>query len=126
MKTLLIAEDEFDIKVLLRLALEDHFIIMEASDGEEALEIAQDYCPDLILMNVMMPKMDGIEVTKRLKEMELTRDIPVVFISSLSSPADIQRGLDVGAADYIIKPFYVFELHARLIKILRENNDNEK
>ena len=126
MKTLLIAEDEPDIMILLRLVLEKHFAIIEASDGEEALKLARDHCPDLILMNVLMPKMDGIEVTKRLKEMELTKDIPIVLVSSLSGPADIQRGLDAGAVDYIIKPFYVFELHARLIKTLEEERHGEK
>ena len=126
MKTLLIAEDEPDIMILLRLVLEKHFAIIEASNGEETLELARDHHPDLVLMNVLMPKMDGIEVTKRLKEMELTKDIPIVLISSLSSPADIQAGLDAGAVDYIIKPFYVFELHARLIKTLEEERHGEK
>ena len=126
MKTVLIAEDEFDIRVLLRLALEDHFIILEALDGEEALEIAQDYQPDLILLNVLMPKVDGIEVAKRLKEIELTKDIPIIFISSLSSPTDIQRGLATGAIDYIVKPFCIFELRAKLLKMLKENNDGKE
>jgi len=126
MKTLLIAEDEPDIMILLRLVLEKHFAVIEASNGEETLELARDHHPDLVLMNVLMPKMDGIEVTKRLKEMELTKDIPIVLVSSLSSPADIQAGLDAGAVDYIIKPFYVFELHARLIKTLEEERHGEK
>lgn len=118
MKTLLIAEDETDVMIMLQLILEDHFMIIEASDGEEALELAQAHRPDLILMNVLMPKMSGIEVTKKLKEMEVTRNIPIMLISSLSSPKDIQAGLDAGAVDYIVKPFPIFELHARLIKAL--------
>lgn len=120
MKTLLIVDDEDLARQMLEMVLNEHFSIIGASNGVEALEMAIDYRPDLILMDVAMPEMDGITATQRLKEIEVTRDIPIVFMSSMARPKDIKRGYEAGAVDYITKPFSnLFGLPKRLKQSLK-------
>ncbi len=102
---ILVVDDTTDNIDVLRETLRGSYRIKAATNGEKALAIAAaDTRPDLILLDVMMPGMDGYEVCKRLKSDPTTRDIPIIFITALSQVADEQRGFELGAVDYITKP----------------------
>lgn len=102
---ILIVDDVPENVQILGYLLSSEYITFFALNGNEALEQAEKLRPDLILLDVMMPAMDGYEVCRNLKNDENLRDIPVIFITALDSPADESAGLKLGAADYIIKPF---------------------
>lgn len=93
--------------------------VLHASNGVEALELAWEREPDLILLDVMMPKLDGFEVAGILKQNPKTRHIPVIFLTALTKVEDKVRGLELGADDYITKPFQPEELLARVTSVLR-------
>jgi DNA-binding response OmpR family regulator len=106
MAKILIAEDDQDIRELVVLTLQfSGFDVKSVEDGAAAVEAAKAETYDLILMDVRMPRMTGYEACRRLKEMELTQNIPIVFLLAKGQEAEIQTGLQVGAADYILKPF---------------------
>jgi diguanylate cyclase (GGDEF)-like protein len=105
--TVLIVDDDPTNLEILSEALEDKYDIMCATNGEDALEAAQEDLPDLILLDVMMPEMDGYQVCTALKADPLTAGIPVIFLTGLSSNSDEAKGLELGAADYISKPINV-------------------
>jgi diguanylate cyclase (GGDEF)-like protein len=103
--TLLVVDDEKQNRTLLTELLQgDHRIIL-AKDGKQALDRAREHRPDLILLDVLMPEMDGYAVIRALKNDDQTRDIPVIFVTALDSAGDEERGLELGAVDYISKPF---------------------
>lgn len=104
--TLLIVDDEKHNRVLLTELLQDEYQIILAKNGEQALKMARERVPDLILLDVMMPGMDGLEVMRVLKATDSTRHIPVIIVSALDTVADEERGLQLGAVDYITKPFH--------------------
>jgi diguanylate cyclase (GGDEF)-like protein len=104
--TVLVVDDEKQNRELLTELLKDDCKIILAKNGMQALERAHELQPDLILLDVMMPEMDGHEVIQRLKTDDTTRHIPVIFVSALDSPDDEEHGLDLGAVDYITKPFH--------------------
>jgi len=103
---LLVVDDEKQNRILLTEVLQDDYQIILAKNGAQALERAQQYLPDLILLDILMPEMDGFSVLKALKNCDSTRNIPVIFISALDSATDEEKGLDLGAVDYISKPFH--------------------
>jgi putative two-component system response regulator len=104
-KTILAVDDtESNIDILLD-ALGSEYEIVVALDGESALEIVAEDKPDLILLDIMMPGIDGFEVLGRLKASPATADIPVVILSARTGSDDWARGLELGAADYLTKPF---------------------
>lgn len=104
-KILIVDDTPENIQVLMNL-LKDEYAIAVATNGERALHLANSTpSPDIILLDVMMPVIDGYEVCRRLKEAPKTASIPVIFITGLSDQADEQKGLDLGAVDYILKPF---------------------
>jgi len=106
MAKILVAEDERDIRELIRFTLRHHgFEVITASDGEEAVAIARRERPDLVLLDVHMPKLTGYEVCRALKADPDLRSAPVAFLSAKGQEAEIQEGLDIGAAEYILKPF---------------------
>ncbi len=111
----LIADDEQNAVILLKRVLErDGFSVESARDGETALEMARTLHPDLILMDVQMPRMNGFEVTARLREDSLTERIPVIFVTAAArEPSDVAHGFKLGADDYIRKPYNYHELLAR-------------
>ena len=112
---ILIADDEPDIRLVLRTRLElDGFTVLEASDGAEAVRMAQDEKPDLIVLDVMMPEMDGVEVCNRLRASFDTRNIPVIMLTARAGRDDKMSGLTKGANDYITKPFDLQELSQRV------------
>lgn len=104
--TLLIVDDDKHNRLLLTELFEGEYKIIQAKNGLQALELARAHAPDLILLDVLMPEMDGMAVIRALKRNDATRHIPVIFITALDSAADEELGLDLGAVDYIAKPFH--------------------
>jgi DNA-binding response OmpR family regulator len=116
----LVIDDEAPIRLLCRVNLEaENMEVLEAVDGKEGLEQARAELPDVILLDVMMPGMDGWEVLRRLLEDEQTRDIPIVFLTARAELRDRARGLELGGVDYVTKPFNPTEL-APLVRDLLE------
>ena len=119
MAKILIAEDERDIRELVSFSLQfGGFTVVQATNGAEAVEQAQKELPDLILMDVRMPKMTGYEACRQMKTMPSVRDIPVVFLSAKGQESEIQTGLEVGAEEYILKPFAPDELVKQVQAVL--------
>jgi CheY-like chemotaxis protein len=119
MAKILIAEDERDIRELITFTLRyAGHEVHQASNGEEALNLAKEVVPELILMDVRMPKMTGYEACRHMKADEKLKDIPVVFLSAKGQETEIQTGLEVGATDYILKPFAPDQLIKRVSEIL--------
>lgn len=118
---ILVVDDEERIRRLLRLYLEKEGItIDEAADGKEALEKALDQDYDLIMLDLMLPKMDGIEVCRRLREKKAT---PVIMITARGEEASRIEGFEVGADDYVVKPFSPREVVARVKAVLRRSSE---
>lgn len=123
MTNILIAEDDQDIRELVVLTLQfSGFDVVSVEDGSLAVEEARTKSFDLILMDVRMPRMTGYEACRRLKEMESTQNIPIIFLSAKGQEAEIQTGLDAGAADYILKPFAPDTLVNTINKVLKKAN----
>lgn len=118
--TVLLVEDEPSQREILRYNLEaEGFDVVSASNGEEALERVSEGLPDLILLDWMMPHVSGLEVCRRLRAKPETKGIPILMLSARSEEVDKVRGLETGADDYVIKPYSVAELMARLRAHLR-------
>ncbi len=116
---ILIAEDERDIRELIVFTLQlSGFAVIDVPNGEEAVKKALEVNPDLILMDVRMPKMTGYEACKALKADEKTRDIPIVFLSAKGQESEVTTGMDLGAEEYFLKPFAPDELSDRVNEIL--------
>jgi len=119
MAKILIAEDERDIRDLIAFTLRfAGHEVSAATNGEEAVEMAPEVNPDLILMDVRMPRMTGYEACKVMKSNPDLKDIPVVFLSAKGQENEIQQGLDVGAEEYLLKPFAPDQLTKRVKEIL--------
>lgn len=119
MAKILIAEDERDIRDLVAFTLRfAGHEVFSASNGEEAVEMAPKVNPDLILMDVRMPRMTGYEACKLMKEDPDLKDIPVVFLSAKGQENEIQQGLDAGAEEYLLKPFAPDQLTTHVKTIL--------
>jgi DNA-binding response OmpR family regulator len=115
----LVADDDPDILTLVGFRLERAgYEVLPARDGEEALALALERQPDLAILDVMMPKLDGYEVTQRLRSNQATSGMPVILLTARVQEADITRGFEAGADDYIKKPFSPQELRARVQAIL--------
>ena len=116
---ILAADDDEDILELVAFRLErSGYTVLRARDGEEALRIAQEAKPDLAVLDVMMPKLDGFAVTRRLRAEGATSRMPIILLTARAQDADVQAGFDAGADDYIRKPFSPQELRARVQAIL--------
>ncbi len=117
---ILVVEDEDALATLLKYNLdkEGHQVAV-ASDGEEALVMIDERLPDLVVLDWMLPKVSGIEVCRRLRSKNETRNLPVIMLTARGEESDRVRGLDVGADDYIVKPFSMSELAARVRAVLR-------
>lgn len=126
--TILVVDDQqINIRLLERKLERNGMIVKSATNGEEALVLARETLPDVVLLDIMMPGMDGIEVCRKLKEKEPTRDIPVIFITARTSKEGKLEGLDVGAADYLVKPIDLDETIARVrtqIRIVQQHEEN--
>jgi CheY-like chemotaxis protein len=119
MAKILVAEDEKDIRDLLSFTLQfaGHTVIT-VTNGEEAWQAAPSVMPDLILMDVRMPRMTGYEACQRIKADPQTAHIPVVFLSAKGQEAEIQQGLQAGASEYLLKPFAPDDLTRRVAELL--------
>ena len=118
-KTVLIADDDADIRELVTYRMtRSGYAVLQASDGEEAFELATERRPDLAILDVMMPRCDGFEVTRRLRAQEETAGIPIILLTARAQDADVARGFGAGADDYIRKPFSPQELAMRVQAIL--------
>jgi two-component system phosphate regulon response regulator PhoB len=117
---ILLVEDESALVTLLRYNLErEGFRLVEARDGEEALVLAKEEKPDLILLDWMLPLMSGLEVCRQLRRAPENRDVPIIILTARGEETDKIRGLDSGADDYITKPFSPAELIARVRAVMR-------
>ena len=92
--------------------------MLQARDGAEALQLALENTPDLAVLDVMMPKLDGLEVTRRLRAEEATKRMPIIMLTARAQDIDVEEGFDAGASDYLRKPFSPHELRARVQAIL--------
>ncbi len=123
MTKVLVIDDEAPIRLLCRVNLEAEGIdVVEAADGPTGLEKARDDQPDVVLLDVMMPGLDGWRVAEQLLEDEQTRDIPIIFLTARAEFRDRAKGLDIGGIDYVTKPFNPLEL-APLVRRLLERID---
>jgi DNA-binding response OmpR family regulator len=117
--TILVADDEEDLRELVAYRLSrSGYNVIGAEDGQEAFEMAAERTPDLMILDVMMPKLDGYELTRRLRAEAALRSIPVILLTARSQESDIDRGFEVGADDYLKKPFNPDELVARVRAVL--------
>ncbi|RMD85559.1 MAG: DNA-binding response regulator [Candidatus Dadabacteria bacterium] len=128
---LLIIEDESDVLELIRYNVELHgYKAITASDGAQGLELAKKHIPDGVVLDLMLPGLDGLDVCRQLKADSLTASIPIIIVSAKGQEADIVVGLELGADDYIVKPFSPRVLLARIKAVLRrekrEDLSNER
>ncbi|MBS0384596.1 MAG: phosphate regulon transcriptional regulator PhoB [Proteobacteria bacterium] len=118
--SVLVVEDEAALAELLKYNLEkEGYEVRVAMDGEEALVVAKERAPDLVLLDWMLPKASGVEVCRRLRARQETRNTPIVMLTARGEESDRVRGLDIGADDYVTKPFSMTELLARLRAVMR-------
>ena len=118
--TVLVVEDDAELREILQVEFElEGLTALTATNGSEAVTAARELKPDLILMDIMMPVMDGIEATKIVKSDEETKHIPIIMLTASGNRDDIVAGLEAGAIDYITKPFFMPELKARLRSVLQ-------
>lgn len=121
---ILVVDDDLNICELLRLYLEkEGFETVVANDGEQAVEYAVKYSPDLILLDIMLPKLDGWQVCREVRK---TLDTPIIMLTAKGETFDKILGLELGADDYVTKPFDTKEIIARIKAVLRRSNDNDK
>src|SRR5688500_16203174 len=121
MAHILVAEDERDIRELINFTLvfAGHQVT-QAANGAEAVELAPKVKPDLIMMDVRMPKMTGYEACRALKEIEEVKNIPIIFLSAKGQENEIDQGIEAGAYEYILKPFAPDHLTKRIEEILKQ------
>ena len=121
---ILIVDDDENICELLRLYLQkDGFEVIVANDGEKAVEFAHKHSPDLILLDIMLPLLDGWQVCREIRK---TNDVPIIMLTAKGETFDKILGLELGADDYVTKPFDTKEVIARIKAVLRRSSDNDK
>jgi DNA-binding response OmpR family regulator len=119
MARILVAEDERDIRELIGFTLRHYgHEVLSASNGEDALAIALRELPDLVLLDIRMPRLTGYDVCRRLRAEPTTKNIPVAFLSAKGQDSEVQAGMDAGATDYILKPFAPDQLVNRVSLLL--------
>jgi len=121
-KKILVADDEKDIVALVSFNLDrEGFAVSRAYDGQKAWEMVNAEKPDLVILDLMMPGLSGMEVCARLRRQETTASLPIIMLTAKSDPVDKILGLEIGADDYLTKPFHVRELIARVRAVLRRS-----
>ena len=119
-RKVLLIDDERDVQRLVKMSLEftaGHEVIL-AEDGEAGIEMAENEHPDTILLDIVMPKLDGFGVLDILKGNDKTKDIPVIFLTAKARRCEVEQGLRMGAADYIVKPFDAMKLSEEIERVL--------
>ena len=117
---ILVVEDEDALSTLLQYNLDkEGYDVVVAADGEEALTLVSERLPDIIILDWMLPKISGIEVCRRLRQRSESRNVPIIMLTARGEESDRIRGLDTGADDYLVKPFAMSELSARIRAVLR-------
>ncbi len=116
----LLAEDDPDIQKVVRMSLKMKGVeeVMVTDNGEECLAKVAEFTPDVILLDVMMPKLDGYATCRKLKENPATRDIPVIFLTAKAQHYEVKQGMESGALGYLIKPFDPMTLHDQIADLL--------
>ncbi|MBE9546020.1 MAG: response regulator [Proteobacteria bacterium] len=118
-RTILIVDDVSQIRKILRYNLEEEgYDVIDADSGEKAIEYASENMPDLIILDIMMPKMDGYEVLRRLRESDITKHIPVIFLTAKAQRKDVLKVIEAGGNDYVVKPYNFEELHRKIEKLI--------
>ncbi|WP_437902248.1 response regulator [Sorangium sp. So ce327] len=116
-KRILVVEDEQDTAAMIARFLGDEFDTVVATNGVDGLALAQqEPLPDLVIVDIMMPKLDGVSMTKRLREHEPMRRVPIIFLTAKSDPMDVIAGIQAGARHYITKPFVLDDLKKKVRK----------
>jgi len=120
LKKVLLAEDDADIQKVAKMSLKFAGVndVLIVENGEECLAVAGREKPDVILLDVMMPKMDGYEACRRLKDDPATKDIPVIFLTAKAQQFEVKKGMSLGACGYLTKPFNPMTLHAEIAALL--------
>ena len=122
--TVLVVDDDPVILKLLEVNFEmEGFQVVRASDGAEGLERARECRPDIVVLDVMMPRMTGYEVAKALREDDITAHIPIIFVTARAQSSDVERGMELGVDDYVTKPFDPLDLIARVNTLLARSQD---
>lgn len=125
-KTVLVVEDETSVRILLaRVLRQKGYAVLTASEGATAWTLIKDAAPDMVLLDLMLPGMDGMELCRLIREDPLTQDLPVIVATGRGRLADQVGGLDGGADDYIVKPFSTGELLARVAGLFRRCEPDE-
>ena len=119
-RTILVVDDMSQIRNILSFSLrKEGYEIKVASNGKDALKYALgDKPPDLIILDIMMPGMDGYEVIKKIRASDTTKDIPIIFLTAKAQKKDVQRGIEVGCNDYVVKPFKMGDLRQKIAALL--------
>ncbi|UCC69630.1 MAG: response regulator [Armatimonadota bacterium] len=125
---ILVVDDEEAVRTLaaacIRHGLGEQHETLEAHDGEEAIAAAERERPDLILLDIMMPRMDGFEACRRLKRCVTTKHIPIVFLTALGAEKDVAEGLALGGDSYVVKPFNAVTLAAQISELLSPRSED--
>ncbi len=119
MRVLIVDDEPVVLRSLRRVLESEKFAVIEASNGPQALELVASERPDLVVLDIVMPEMDGIDVCRRLRADPFTARLPILFLTAKGRREDVARGLDAGGDDYLVKPLDVVELPARVRALLR-------
>ena len=114
-----VVEDEaINRQILQEILKDERYRLSESPDGHHCLEYLKHTTPDVILLDIKMPGIDGFETCRRLKQMPTMKGVPIIFLTSVEDPAEIQKGMDLGAADYILKPYKPSVVKGRIFNVL--------
>jgi CheY-like chemotaxis protein len=120
-KKILVVDDSATIHMIVRMVLgKDRYVIVGAKDGQEALEKAQQERPDLVVMDVVMPRMTGFDACRALRQQDATREVPIILVTTRGEPDSVQQGYESGCSDYVTKPINGLELLAKVKSCLGE------
>ena len=123
MNKILVVDDDIAINELIKVNLELHgYKVIQAFDGTSAFAIAKQELPELIVLDVMMPEVDGFTVAQRIRQNSSTKDVPILMLTALSQLNDKVKGFDIGVDDYLVKPFEMEELFVRVRALLKRSN----